>query len=66
MQLIFSMLQENWGEYMCECTFNLRMLRNIFTELHVYEPKTALYKPFDWKKEEPLFAVQRAIIPNSM
>jgi len=55
-------LKENWGEYMCECDFNLRMLKNIFTECHVYD-KEKNYKPFDFKKEEPLFAVQRAIIP---
>lgn len=59
-------LQQNWGEYMCTCQFNMRMLRNIFTELHVYNEDTYRYKPFDWKKEEPLFAVQRAVIPNGM
>lgn len=30
-------LKENWGDYMCECDFNLRMLKNIFTECHVYD-----------------------------
>lgn len=59
-------LQQNWGDYMCECTFNLRMLRNIFTELHVYDKETHGYKAFDWKKEEPLFAIQRKVIPNPM
>lgn len=51
---------------MCECTFNLRMLRNIFTELHVYDKETHGYKAFDWKKEEALFAIQRKVIPNAM
>jgi len=59
-------LKENWGEYMCECTFNWRMLKSIFTELHVYDEKTNGYKPFDWKKEEALFSTQRAVLPNSM
>lgn len=57
-------LRENWGEYMTECTFNWRMLKTIFTELHVYDKETN-YKPFDWRKEEPLFALQRQILPNS-
>ncbi len=30
-------LRKNWGDYMCECDFNLRMLRNIFTECHIYD-----------------------------
>ena len=58
-------LRKNWGDYMCECDFNLRMLKNIFTECHVYD-KEKNYKPFDFKKEETLFAVQRAIIPSTM
>lgn len=58
-------LRKNWGDYMCECDFNMRMLKNIFTECHVYDKETN-YKPFDFKKEEPLFAVQRALIPNAM
>lgn len=28
---------QNWGEYMTECTFNWRMMKTIFTELHVYD-----------------------------
>ena len=30
-------LQKNWGDYMCEANFNMRMLRNIFTECHIYD-----------------------------
>lgn len=57
-------LRENWGEYMTECTFNWRMLKTIFTELHVYDAEKN-YKPFDWRKEEPMFALQRQVLPNS-
>ncbi|KAG2492805.1 hypothetical protein HYH03_008965 [Edaphochlamys debaryana] len=57
-------LRSNWGDYMTEAKFNWRMVKNICTECHVYDPKTN-YKPFDFKKEEPLFAVQRAIIPDT-
>ena len=28
---------QNWGEYMTEASFNWRMMKNIFTELHVYD-----------------------------
>ncbi|GLC49668.1 hypothetical protein PLESTB_000273500 [Pleodorina starrii] len=57
-------LRKNWGEYMTECTFNWRVVKNICTECHVYDEKIN-YKPFDFKKEEPLFAVQRRILPDS-
>ena len=30
-------LRDNWGEYMTECTFNWRVMKTIFTELHVYD-----------------------------
>lgn len=56
-------LRKNWGEYMTECTFNWRVVKNICTECHVYDPNTN-YKPFDFKKEEPLFAVQRRVLPD--
>ena len=59
-------LRSNWGEYMTEASFNWRMMKTIFTELHVHDEPTGGYKPFDFKKEEPLWAVQRAIIPDSM
>jgi omega-6 fatty acid desaturase (delta-12 desaturase) len=58
-------LRQNWGEYMCEADFNWRMMKNIFTELHVYDDKVN-YKPFDFKEKEPLFEVQRKVIPNAM
>lgn len=58
-------LRKNWGEYMTECTFNPRMLKNIVTECHIYD-ETNNYKPFDFAKEEPLFAVQRKLYPDVM
>jgi omega-6 fatty acid desaturase (delta-12 desaturase) len=58
-------LRQNWGQYMTECTFNWRMLKNIFTECHIYDEKVN-YRPFDWKKEEPLLAFQRRAFPNGM
>lgn len=58
-------LRSNWGEYMTECTFNFRMLKNIITECHIYDEENN-YKPFDFAKEEPMFAVQRQMIPNTM
>ncbi len=42
------------------------MCKNIFTELHVYNKETQGYKPFDWRKEEALFAVQRTVFPSTM
>jgi omega-6 fatty acid desaturase (delta-12 desaturase) len=58
-------LKANWGRYMTTCTFNWRMMKNIFTECHVYDPAKN-YVPFDAAKEEPLFAVQRRVLPNTM
>lgn len=58
-------LRQNWGQYMTECTFNWRMMKNIFTECHVYD-KENNYKPFDFQKEEALFATQRKYLPNTM
>ncbi len=60
-----SSLRENWGQYMTECTFNWRVMKNIFTECHVYDEQNN-YKPFDYKKEEPFFALQRRWLPNGM
>ncbi|GIL92555.1 hypothetical protein Vretimale_18971 [Volvox reticuliferus] len=57
-------LRQNWGEYMTECTFNWRVVKNICTECHVYD-EVVNYKPFDYKQEETLFAIQRKIIPDS-
>ncbi len=48
---------------MTECSFNWRMMKTIFTELHVYDEQKN-YIPFDWQKEEPLYAVQRKFLPN--
>ena len=50
---------------MTECTFNWRMLKNIVTECHVYDAKDN-YKPFDFKQEEPMFALQRKVFPSTM
>jgi len=58
-------LRQNWGEYMTECDFNWRMMKNIFTECHVYDQEVN-YKPFDYQKEEALFAVQRRVLPSTM
>ncbi len=30
-------LRENWGEYMTECTFNWRVVKNVITHCHVYD-----------------------------
>ena len=46
-------------------TPNTQRQQTIFTELHVFDPVTN-YKPFDYKGEEPLFALQRKVIPNAM
>ena len=58
-------LRANWGEYMTECDFNWRMLKTIFTELHVYDEEKN-YVPFDFKAPEPLLTLQRKFLPNSM
>lgn len=58
-------LRSNWGDYMTECTFNWRAMKNIITHCHVYD-KDLIYKPFDFKKEEPLFAFQRKVLPDGM
>lgn len=34
---IMELSVQNWGDYMTECSFNWRMMKNIFTELHVYD-----------------------------
>lgn len=57
--LVFSLLTYP-PQYMTEAKFNWKMLKNIFTELHVYD-KEKNYIPFDFdqKEEKPLFAAQR-------
>jgi omega-6 fatty acid desaturase (delta-12 desaturase) len=57
-------LKQNWGQYMTSCTFNWRMMKTIFTELHVYD-KDKNYVPFDAQKPETFFEVQRKVIPGS-
>lgn len=48
---------------MTECRFNWRMMKTIFTELHVYDEEKT-YVPFDFKKEEPFLQFQRKVLPN--
>lgn len=48
---------------MTEARWNWRMMKNIFTELHFYDDK-ANYVPFDFKKEEWFWALQRKVLPN--
>ena len=50
-------------QYMTECKFNWRMMKTIFTELHVYDEEKK-YVPFDFAKEEPFFQLQRKFLPN--
>ncbi len=58
-------LRQNWGDYMTECSFNWRMMKNIFTELHVYDDQKN-YVPFDsFGEEEPFFALQRKYLPDT-
>jgi acyl-lipid omega-6 desaturase (Delta-12 desaturase) len=56
-------LRENWGQYMTEGSFNPRMVKSIVTQCHVFDEKSN-YVPFDWKKEEKFFAVQRNAFPG--
>jgi hypothetical protein len=49
---------------MTSCTFNWKMMKTIFTELHVYD-KNKNYVPFDAQKPETFFEVQRKVIPGS-
>lgn len=58
-------LRENWGQYMTECRLNWRMMRNFFTEIHLYEGQN--YVAFDADGEEETFlVVQRRIYPDRM
>lgn len=52
-------------QYMTEASWNFRMMKYIFTELHVYDEEKN-YIPFDWEKEEPFYAIQRKVLPNTM
>ncbi len=40
-------LRKNWGEYLCERTFNLELMREIADNCHVYNPANDLYLSFD-------------------
>ena len=58
-------LRSNWGRYMTEASLNWTMLKNICTELHVYDEDAATnYVPFDNEKEEAFFALQRRFLPG--
>jgi len=57
-------LRENWGAYMTECTYNWKVMKTIFTELHVYNPEQN-YVPFDHKKENWFLKLQRALLPET-
>jgi len=58
-------LRANWGRYMTEATWNPRMMKSIFTELHLYD-EDKNYVPFDFKKEQPFWAFQRRVLPSTM
>ena len=54
---------------MTEAEFNWRLLKTIFTELHVYDEE-ANYKPFDafaaqGTEPHPMWALQRKYLPNT-
>ncbi|KAK9842044.1 hypothetical protein WJX81_005821 [Elliptochloris bilobata] len=57
-------LRANWGQYMTEAKWNPRMMKTIFTELHLYD-EDKNYVPFDFKKEEPFWAFQRRVLPSA-
>ncbi|KAK9812776.1 hypothetical protein WJX72_003473 [[Myrmecia] bisecta] len=58
-------LRSNWGEYMTEGRFNWRMMKTIFTELHMYDEENN-YVPFDFQKPEWFFQFQRKYLPSTM
>eukprot|EP00879_Flechtneria_rotunda_P000185 GHRR01000256.1.p1 GENE.GHRR01000256.1~~GHRR01000256.1.p1 ORF type:complete len:427 (+),score=109.84 GHRR01000256.1:129-1409(+) len=58
-------LKQKWGQYMTRARFNWRMMKTIFTELHVYD-KQKNYVPFDASKPEPFFEMQRKVIPSTL
>ena len=53
------------AQYMTEAEWNPRMMKTIFTELHLYD-EDENYAPFDYKKEEPFWAFQRRVLPSTM
>lgn len=48
---------------MTECDWNWTMMKNIFTELHMYD-EAKNYKPFDHDQESFLGRVQRKYLPG--
>ena len=54
------------SQYMTEGTFNWRMMKTLFTQLHVYD-KEKNYVPFDHGKEQEdaWLAIQRKVLPNA-
>ena len=53
------------AQYMTEAAWNPRMMKTIFTELHLYD-EDKNYAAFDYKKEEPFWAFQRRVLPSTM
>ena len=53
------------AQYMTEASWNWRMMKYIFTELHVYDEQQN-YVPFDYEKEEPFYWIQRKVLPSTM
>eukprot|EP01025_Chloroclados_australasicus_P010955 TRINITY_DN1468_c0_g1_i1.p2 TRINITY_DN1468_c0_g1~~TRINITY_DN1468_c0_g1_i1.p2 ORF type:complete len:421 (+),score=5.35 TRINITY_DN1468_c0_g1_i1:32-1264(+) len=54
-------LKQNWGEYLTETQWNWTMMKYIFGLCHVYD-KEHIYVPFDQRKEELLFRLQRMVL----
>ena len=52
-------------QYMTEASWNWRMMKHIFTELHVYD-EASNYVAFDYEKEEPFYWLQRKVLPSTM
>ena len=52
-------------QYMTEASWNWRMMKHIFTELHIYD-EASNYVAFDYEKEEPFYWLQRKVLPNTM
>ena len=55
----------NKNRYMTEGSWNWRMMKSIFTECHVYD-ESRNYAAFDDGDEEPFFAMQRRLLPETM
>jgi omega-6 fatty acid desaturase (delta-12 desaturase) len=52
------------SQYMTEGTFNWKMMKTLFTQLHIYDEKKN-YVPFDYnqEKEDAWLAIQRRVLP---